>query len=256
VKCEVLNFGVGGYGMDQAYLRWNKDGARWRPHVVIFGFFADDCYRNLNLLRLLRVPDSGISLMKPRFVLEGDGLRLVNSPTPSPEETPAIVRDFPAWPLAVHEGFFQAEDFRPKPWRWSRLGAYIEARLTLPGRAARAEEFFRPGGEAGQVTLRLLRNMRHEVTAGGAAFYVVHLPGEMDLIDLRRSDRMPHTALLARLREEQEVIDVAPALLAAGQGRTSREFFDDGHYGEEFHRLSGEVISGVLARRFPEVPGR
>jgi hypothetical protein len=248
VKCEVLNFGVGGYAMDQAYLRWNKDGAGWQPHVVVFGFFVDDCYRNLNLLRLLRDPDSGISLMKPRFAIEGDGLRLVNAPTPSPAELPTIVRNFPAWPLAGFERFFHAEDFRSTPWRWSRLGALIEAKAALAGRAAQAEKFFQPDGEAAQVTLRLLRQMHREVTAGGAAFYIAHLPCETDLIDLRQSGRMPHSTLLARLRDEHEVIDVAPALLAAGEGRKFREFFSDGHYLAEFHRVSGEVIADHLAR--------
>lgn len=253
VKCEVLNFAVGGYGMDQAYLRWKKDGAGWQPHVVIFGFFVDDCYRNLNLLRLLRDPDSGIALMKPRFVPEGDGLRLVNVPTPAPGELPAIVRDFPAWSLAGYERFFHAEDFRPTPWRWSRLGALIEAKAALAGQAAQAEKFFRPDGEAAQVALRLLRQMHREAAAGGAAFYVAHLPCEADLADLRQSGRMPHSALLAQVRGEHEVIDVAPALLAAGEGRKFREFFLDGHYREEFHRRAGEVIAEALAASYKRV---
>lgn len=252
VKCEVLNFGVGGYGMDQAYLRWKKEGVGWQPHVVILGFFADDCYRNLNLLRLLRDPDSGIPVMKPRFILEGDGLRLVNSPTPTPPELAAVVRAFPVWPLAEHEHFFHAEDFRETLWRRSRLGALIEAKAGLAGLAAEAEKFFRPEGEAGQVTLRLLRQMQGEVTAAGAAFYVAHLPSLTDLTDIKLSGRMPQSDLLAQVRSEHEVIDIAPALLAAGEGHEYREFFLDGHYREDFHRFAGEVIATALLRVRPQ----
>lgn len=250
VKCEVLNFGVGGYGMDQAYLRWKKEGAGWQPRIVILGFFADDCYRNLNLLRLLRDPDSGIPLMKPRFVLEGDGLRLLNSPTPAPGELAAIVRDFPRWTLAGHEYFFHPEDFRETLLRRSRLGALIEAKAGLAGRATQAEKFFQPGGEAAQITLRLLRQMHGEVTAAGANFYIAHLPSLPDLTNLRVSGRMPQSELLAQVRREHEVIDVAPALLAAGAGREDRDFFFDGHYREEFHRLAGEVLAEALARQW------
>lgn len=39
-KVEVLNFGVGGYGMDQAYLRYLEIGVKYEPDVVIFGFFG------------------------------------------------------------------------------------------------------------------------------------------------------------------------------------------------------------------------
>lgn len=249
VKCEVLNFGVGGYGMDQAYLRWKKEGAAWQPQVVVFGFFVDDCYRNLNLLRLLRDPDSGIALMKPRFVLEGDGLRLINSPTPAPQELPALVRDFSTWPLSAQERFFNAKDFQFTPWRWSRLGALVEAKCALAGQAAQSEEIFRRDGEAAQIALRILRQMRREVTATGATFYVAHLPCETDLTELRQSGRMPHSALLTQLRAEQEVIDAGPALLAAGEGRKFREFFFDSHYRAEFHHLTGVTIADFLAQK-------
>ncbi|MSU21504.1 MAG: SGNH/GDSL hydrolase family protein [Pedosphaera sp.] len=72
VKAEVLNFGVGGYSMDQSFLRWRKDVAAYHPHIVIFGFCRVYCDLNLNLLRMLKEPETGIPFMKPRFFVEGD----------------------------------------------------------------------------------------------------------------------------------------------------------------------------------------
>jgi hypothetical protein len=37
-KGEVLNYGVGGYGADQAYLRFREAAAQYEPDVVIMGF--------------------------------------------------------------------------------------------------------------------------------------------------------------------------------------------------------------------------
>ena len=43
-------FGVGAYGMDQAYLRWKKHGAKFHPHIVIFGFVAGNVQDNVNMV--------------------------------------------------------------------------------------------------------------------------------------------------------------------------------------------------------------
>ena len=248
VQCEVLNFGVGGYGMDQAVLRWERDGAPWQPQVVVFGFFAEDCYRNVNTLRLLRDPDSGIPFMKPRFVPEGDGLRLVNSPTPPPDQVPATLRGFAQSPLADADWFFRPNDFRMNGWRWSRLAALVEAKATLAGDAARAEQFFRPEGEAAQIALRLMRRMRAKVEMSGARFVIAHLPGETELANLRRSGRMPHQALYEALRSEHDVIALEPALLAASNGKDLRSYFHDGHYMGEFNAIVGKQLAEALAR--------
>jgi hypothetical protein len=46
---QVLNFGVVGYGVDQAYLRYEKDIRQWKPKVVIFNFIAADLDRSLTV---------------------------------------------------------------------------------------------------------------------------------------------------------------------------------------------------------------
>ena len=76
---EVLNFGVGGYGMGQAYLRWQTQGKNYSPDFVIFVFQPENLDRNVNVFRLLYL-QSGIVYSKPRFILEGGRLGLVNSP--------------------------------------------------------------------------------------------------------------------------------------------------------------------------------
>ena len=78
---EVLNFGVNGYGMDQAYLRWRYTGIRYKPAVVVFGLQLENAKRNINLIRpmYLRFTEL-LPFTKPRFIVEGAELRLINSP--------------------------------------------------------------------------------------------------------------------------------------------------------------------------------
>ena len=45
---EVMNFGVGGYGLDQSYLRYLDDGQQYKPHIVFIGFMVTNIFRNVN----------------------------------------------------------------------------------------------------------------------------------------------------------------------------------------------------------------
>ena len=86
---EVVNLGVQGYGLDQAALRLERDAPRWRPDVVLIGWYASAAGPE----RLLRTWSCG---PKPRFVAEGGTLRLVGTPVPGPDEVRAAVRSAPA----------------------------------------------------------------------------------------------------------------------------------------------------------------
>ena len=44
-RFEVVNMGVGGYGLDQAYLRYRRDGNLLEHHIHLFAFIADDLDR-------------------------------------------------------------------------------------------------------------------------------------------------------------------------------------------------------------------
>ncbi len=49
---EVLNFGVGAYGLDQAFLRYKHDGVRFNSHILLIGFMSENIVRGVNVFRL------------------------------------------------------------------------------------------------------------------------------------------------------------------------------------------------------------
>ena len=77
---EVLNFGVQGYGLDQAYLRYLKDGTAFQPHIVFIGYMTENISRNVNLFRPFYYPRTNIPLFKPRFVIRDGKLVLLPNP--------------------------------------------------------------------------------------------------------------------------------------------------------------------------------
>ena len=72
IRTEVLNFGVNVYGMDQAFLRWQKAGRGYAPDIVIFGFQPENLNRNVNIFPILYFTHL-LPFSKPRFVLIAGG---------------------------------------------------------------------------------------------------------------------------------------------------------------------------------------
>ena len=74
---EVINFGVSGYGSDQAYLRYLEDGRQYKSHIVLFGFMSENINRNVNTFRPFYLHETGIPFAKPRFEIKNDKLSLI-----------------------------------------------------------------------------------------------------------------------------------------------------------------------------------
>lgn len=104
--CRVANYGVGGYGTDQAFLRYSNNGDD-RSSMVILGIFPENLIRNVNQYRYFL---DGVTVfsMKPRFILEDDKLALINIPVQTAEEFRAATNN----PVVA----FPHEVFLPDSW--------------------------------------------------------------------------------------------------------------------------------------------
>lgn len=78
---RFLNFGVGGYGLDQAILFFEKSGAKLPGKYVFLGLMPGQISRSFNIYRhFLRGQEVGKPLTKPRFDLQNGVLRLIKNP--------------------------------------------------------------------------------------------------------------------------------------------------------------------------------
>ena len=77
---NVFNFGNNGYGTDQAYLRFREDYPEVRTPLVTLGLTVDNIKRVVNVYRKFFYSKTGIPATKPRFMLEGGQLRLIENP--------------------------------------------------------------------------------------------------------------------------------------------------------------------------------
>ena len=86
IDCGVLNFGVGGYGTDQAQMRMERKYPTARSSTVVMCIQVENVMRNVNIYRGFFRP--GFDPPKPRYIAEGDGLEVFN-----PFDTPEAVRE-------------------------------------------------------------------------------------------------------------------------------------------------------------------
>lgn len=73
---DVLNFGVNGYGTDQALLAWELRGGVFAADVVVMGFYVGDYERNTQRFKVYA---------KPVFEVGAAGLVLTHHPVVDPE---------------------------------------------------------------------------------------------------------------------------------------------------------------------------
>jgi hypothetical protein len=238
VAAEVLNFGVNAYGMDQAYLRWKRDGRRFHPDVVIYGFQPENVLRDLNVFRPLYFAGTEVPLSKPRLVIDGDELVTLNVPTIPPAEMPQVLATLPEQPLLAHERFYDPW-YAPHWWEHSALAAAL---ATVA--ATREDALFRLDDEGHALAGRIAGAFAHDVAASGAAFLVVHLPRKQDLLAKRSGRDLWYAPLLRDLDARFTVLSPTDGLGEVGDALFARR----GHYARPLNEIVGRaLVEPVLA---------
>lgn len=242
IAADVLNFGAGGYGMDQAYLRWIHEGQQYAADLVIFGFRPPDAARNVNVFRCIYRPGTGVPFSKPRFILQDGKLELVNSPTISPEQILETLTDFESSELVKYEHFYH-DRFKAKWWHRSRLASL--AAEHLQGNLTRrvTKEYYDVRSESGRLVVEIIKAFSESVRLTGAEFLVVTLPTENDIEALAAGEPLIYAELL-KLLEAQHLI--AHSELKFAHDRIPSYF--GGHYSRKGNEAVAKAAYEVAQR--------
>ena len=138
----VYNLGVGGYGIDQTFLRFEQSYRRFVRPIVLFGILTEDLDRAVLSVR---------SGQKPRFVVAGDRLVLPSEP---------IAADQPTW-LAAHP---------PEVWSYFLAMIVRRVRLIAGGRRLGVQS---KRAEKEAIATRILANVVSECRESGTPLVFV-----------------------------------------------------------------------------------
>jgi hypothetical protein len=249
VKSEALNFGVGAYGFDQAWMRYQRDGTHFDTNVVVQGMQIENASRDITVFRLIAFPTSAIPFSKPRFFLSGaDQLRVVNKPAIEPQRIPNALANFYRSPLRKYDVWF-TDKYQHHWYSRSRLiSTFVElirarksGTLTAPPRDVSS-----PDGEAMNVTLAILQREHDEVLKSGKRFLLVELPLRESIEAVVAGKPDPWAAHVARVSSRFELVSTMPGFVAYAKEHGVGSLFV-GHYSRAGNRLIAEAIADRVA---------
>jgi hypothetical protein len=218
---EAVNMGQGGYGVDQAFLWYRRDGARLEQRVHVFAFVSVDLDRML--------ADRFVGFPKP--YLDVDGGRLVTRNVPVPR------------------GPYLA------PWVTLGLPRLDELRLVALARRL-ASSAAAPGPRTGPMQPlavlfpALLEELRALHTSRGSRLVVVYLPTVADLSPSPAMDAFRADLAADLARRGFDYHDLTQVFRDQPDGAQARLFLPatllGRHYTAEGHRLVADSLRGVL----------
>jgi hypothetical protein len=137
-NCGVLNFGVNGYGTDQALLRLEHTYAQAPSATVLLCITLENINRCVSINQAF-YQAKGMA-PKPRFVVEGGRVSLLN-PFDSPQKVRDLILDHPEKLVAlaqVYDYWYQEKTLFGRPWSISfPYSVQMAARMPFLVRRAR-----------------------------------------------------------------------------------------------------------------------
>jgi lysophospholipase L1-like esterase len=256
LHCRVANFGVSGYGNDQACLRFlenNHDQAK----VVILGFLSENPMRNVNQLRNL-IATSLTCLLKPRFVINAQGqLTLVPLPTLTERDYRAL-KENPGQVL-TQEFFlpggpsgYQRMKF---PYTWGIFKAFPILYDSLLRHRPTYFDLFQPGhpSQAMEVTAGIMEEFSRTARQRGKQPLILVIPTQFDVLEYRQTGKWVYQPLIdLMVKKKLEFVDAGPRILkylGDGPVETLYDPKTQNHLSEAGNRLLAKIVYDHLRQQ-------
>jgi len=257
VNTEVLNFAVSGFGMDQAFLRWQAINEQFKPDIVIFGTQFENAKRNINLLRPFYYFITEIPYSKPRFVLEGNTIQFLPNPIIDVTETVKIIKDFDNWQFSNFEGFYKAENYSPNFLFYCKTYSLVSSTISqLLGEI----DYFKSESESFIVTYRLFEHFKQNVENSGEIFIPVHFPVKNDFdalsqkfLDIFYDKQFVYDELFNALCEKSNFVETYDALNNFSKTNENNSLFMKRHYSPIANKIIANQIFEFLQKEHPQI---
>ena len=253
-RSEVLNFGVPSYAPDQAWLRYQRNGAAYQPCAVLIGHMVENINRVVNRFRPFYQPQHYLPLAKPRFVLDANRAVLL----PNPARQPELLKD-PAWVeanLGPGDAFYFPGMFVANPFDRFELIRLVRTVIfrhdhdeTDIWNQRMARRTYVPGTEAFEVLTAVLTQFADEVRADGATPVVLVFPTRVEIERQRDGREKIHAPLLQVLNQR----GIATIDLTDAMGRQAHSADLNNLAPRHYRPLGNQVVARTLKEQLPRL---
>lgn len=252
---EVLNYGVGAYGLDQAYLRYLKVGTEYNPNIVFIGYLSENIARNVNVFRPFysRSYRNWI-LTKPRFKVRNGELVLLKNPLSSFEAYEHFLLNDSEMlaKLGENDYHYQSKyntgglDFLPSVRFAKIFWGTLNERKANP--IFTTSGMYNVKSEAYEVTVKIFDAFHRKVLENGALPIIIIFPGLNDQWRSRKNEKRRYAPLLDYFRSKgYRFIDTLGALEPYESRYTVDDLVRDwGHYSPLGNKIIAEYMSAYL----------
>lgn len=252
---EVLNYGAGAYGLDQAYLRYLKRGTEYNPDIVFIGYMSENIARNVNVFRPFYSRLYGDAIFtKPRFKVENGSLILLENPISTMEDHEDFLNNDSETLRTIGENdyYYQmgyrkwALDFFPSVRFFKVFISKMRKIVLYP--IFNYWEMYDENSEAYEITLKIFDAFYHKVLASGALPVIVVFPDSGDQRRSRAKISRRYVLLLDEFRARgYRFIDLMDALEPIESRHTIKELTVAwGHFSPLGNRILAEYMLGRL----------
>ena len=249
---EVLNYGVGAYGLDQAYLRYLQVGTEYSPHIVFIGYMSENIARNVNVFRPFYSRSYGnVIFTKPRFKVTDGKLVLLKNPVSTFEDHEHFLLHDAAVlaKLGEHDYHYQNNynkgvvDFLPTVRFTKLFQSALNKKLLNP--IFQWDGMYNVRSEAYEVTVKIFDAFYRKALENGALPIILVFPDNNDQGRSREKQKRRYSPLLDYFHGKgYRFIDVLRALEPYESDYTIQELTRDwGHYSP----LANKIIAGYIA---------
>ena len=229
-KAELINFGVSGYGTDQEYLFYLREGVRFEVDEVVLAVTPyNDLENNLSSKQYHKV--------KPYYTLAGSDLVLHNQHLKE-NKIQSVVNWLWANSRAVN---LMDKGYRTfQMWQFERQ-EYSGHVLANP-QVFKADAVSVREEEGIQLTVSIIHALREAVLANGAQFSVVFIPYKPHILHNAPHN---HPVVFALIQELEEAnIDYYEPYSIFLQKKNGENLFNpfDNHFSPAGHALFGKVL--------------
>jgi hypothetical protein len=251
---EVLNFGVNAYGVDQAYLRYRRDGSRFKPKVVLIGLMIENILRSVSVYRPTLVHKTPLPSVKPRFHINAGSLELIPCPVGSASELVSMIESNSLLKTLNETDYWvqrAPRAYQQSPFFWSSLARIIYGFYEHAGREVK--DHYLRASEPFRVTLEVIGKFSDEALKRGADQVFVLIFPDQSAVQIWLAGEYIYWKTIADALAAKgiSVLDLTPELAKAARDQKLSNLFSHAHYTRTANALVAETLARSL---FPAIP--